>query len=71
MASVAKELELALIHEILPKEIFVKILKKLGYKSISFARLTCKRWNRIIHNFGLIKIALSKFEINSFALIFS
>ena len=71
MASVAKELELALIHEILPKEIFVKILKKLGYKSISFARLTCKRWNKIIHDFGLIKIAISKFKIQTFALIFS
>ena len=69
MASVAKELELALIHEILPKEIFVKILKKLGYKSISFARLTCKRWNKIIYDFGLMKIAISKFKIQNFALV--
>ena len=34
-------------HEILPKEIFVKILKKLSYNSIIDARSTCHD-NRVV-----------------------
>ena len=51
-----------LIHELLPAEMFVMILKKLGYKSLSFARLTCKEWKKVIDDFGLAKAALGKFR---------
>ena len=60
----SKKLKIALIHEILPTEIFVIILKKLGSKSISFARLTCKKWKKVIDDFGLVKAAMGKFQIN-------
>ena len=49
------------IHELLPTEIFVMILKKLGYKSLCNASLTCKKWKKIIHDFGLMNPALGKF----------
>ena len=58
----SKKLKLAAIHEILPIEILVMILKKLGYKSLSFARLTCKEWKKVIDDFGLAKAALGKFR---------
>ena len=51
------------IHELLPTEIFVMILKKLGYKSLCNASLTCKKWKKVIDDFGLMKPALGKFEI--------
>ena len=49
------------VHELLPTEIFVMILKKLGYKSLSNATLTCKKWKKFIDDFGLMKPALGKF----------
>ena len=64
LADIENELErLDVIHKILPTEIFVMILKKLGYKSLGNARLTCKEWKNVIDDFGLMKPALGKFEI--------
>ena len=62
MDNKSKKLKLAAIHEILPKEILVMILKNLGYKSVSFARLACKQWKKVIDDFGLAKAALGKFK---------
>ena len=64
MENKSKKLKLAAIHELLPTEILVMILKKLGFKSLSFGRLTCKKWNKVIDDFGLAKIALGKFKID-------
>ena len=63
MDNKSKKLKLAAIHEILPTEILVIILKKLGYKSVSFARLTCKKLKKVIDDFGLAKDALGNFKI--------
>ena len=64
MANIENELEqLDVIHETLPTEIFVMILKKLGHKSLGNARLTCKEWKNVIDDFGLMKQAFGKFEI--------
>ena len=49
-----------IIHEVLPPEIFVKILKKLGYKSIGVARGTCQHWKKVIDSYELIKAAKGK-----------
>ena len=46
------------INEILPLETFVFILKKLDYKSIIIAQLTCKRWREVIRQFELTKACL-------------
>ena len=51
----------AIIHEVLPKEIFEKILKKIDYKSIKAAKETCKQWNRFIEDFKLVEFANCKF----------
>ena len=64
MDTKSKKLKLAAIHEILPTEIIVIILKKLGYKSVSFARLTCKKLKKVIDDFGLAKDALGNFKID-------
>ena len=56
MAS-AKSLQLATI---LPKEILVMIFKKLGYKSLSLARDSCKNWRKVIDDFNLLEPASSK-----------
>ena len=53
-----------LIHELLPAEMFVMILKKLGYKSLCNASLTCKKWKKVIGDFKLAKPALGKFELH-------
>ena len=46
------------INKILPLETFVSILKKLDYKSIIIAQLTCKKWCQIINQFNLVKACL-------------
>ena len=56
----AKRLKLSPIHETLPNEIFVKILKMLGYKSIKIALATCKRWKQVIDNFKIVEAAYCK-----------
>ena len=55
-----KRIKSAPIHEILPQEILVKILKKLEFKSVILAGRVCKYWNRIIVGFELIEAASSK-----------
>ena len=50
----------ATVHDILPTEIFEKVLKKLGYKSLKTARGTCKQWRKIIDDFKLVKHASCK-----------
>ena len=65
----AKTMKLAVIHEILPQEIFVMILKKLRHKSISVAMGTCRHWKKVIEDFDLVKIASRKF-ISFFVIFF-
>ena len=52
------------IHEVLPREIMVFILKKLGYTSIKVAKGTCKLWKKIIEDFNLVKNASCKFLLH-------
>ena len=59
----AKRLKLSPIYETLPNEIFVKILKMLGYKSIKMAITTCKRWKQIIDDFKIVETAYCKFGL--------
>ena len=56
----AKKYKLAPIHEIIPKEILVMILRKLNLKSISLARRTCKHWNEVIYDFKIREPHLCK-----------
>lgn len=51
------------IHEILPPEIFEKILKILGFKSIKVARRTCKQWKKFIDDFKLVEAVSCKFNL--------
>ena len=55
-----KVLDSPKIHEVLPTEVFVNILKKLEYKSITNAKRTCKEWKKIIEDFKLVEAASSK-----------
>ena len=57
-----KVLDSPKIHEVLPMEVFVNILKKLDYKSITNAKGTCKQWKKIIEDFKLVEAASSKFQ---------
>ena len=57
------ELEQKVIHEILPLEVFVKVLKNLGYKNIRTAKGTCKKWVQIIEDFKIVEAILSKLYI--------
>ena len=41
------------IHEILPIEIFVMILRELDYESIKVASAVCRKWRQIIEEFEL------------------
>ena len=50
----AKKLKASPIHEILPQEIFIMILKKLDFQSVSIARGTCKQWKNFIEVFKLV-----------------
>ena len=58
-----KSIKASTIHEILPREVFVNILKKLNYKSIVVAKRTCKEWKKVIEEFKLVELASSKFQI--------
>ena len=51
----AKRLKRSPIHDTLPTEIFVKILKMLGFKSIKIALATCKRWKQSINDFKIVE----------------
>ena len=43
------------IHEALPREIFVMILRNLSYKSINVARGTCTHWRNVIDSFNVVE----------------
>ena len=61
----SKKLKMSTIHEILPLEVFQKmILKKLGYKSIRVARGVCQTWKKIIDDFKLVEAASCKLEFS-------
>ena len=57
-----KRIKLTSIHAILPQEIFVMVLKKLGFKSATISRRVCHYWNRIIVDFQLAEAASSNFD---------
>ena len=44
------------IHEVLPEEIFVMILKKLDYNSLTISRDTCTKWRAVIDGFELLSM---------------
>ena len=44
------------IHEVLPEEIFVMILKKLDFKSLTMSRGICTSWRRIVDGFELLSL---------------
>ena len=48
------------IHEKLPIEIFVKILRLLNFNDVCLARRTCKDWKNIIDKFELVEAASCK-----------
>ena len=48
---------------VLPTEMLKKILEKLDFKSLVFAKQTCKRWKEIIDVFELDKQASRKFIV--------
>ena len=50
----SKRLKPSTIHDVLPQEIFVMVLRFLDYRSIITARGTCKTWRSIIDQFHLI-----------------
>ena len=52
----AKKLKLAVIHEIIPEEIFVMILKKLDFKSLAMIRGVCSKWKNVIEGFELLSL---------------
>ena len=56
----ATTLNISTIHEILPTEIFVNILKRLDFKSITNAKGACKEWKKVIENFKLVEEASMK-----------
>ena len=59
--NISKMFDKIVIHEILPQEIFEKVLKKLSnYKSISAASRTCKHWKITIDKLDLLKNASGK-----------
>ena len=48
------------INQVLPTEMLKKILENLNYKSLLFAKQTCKLWKDIIVEFGLEKLSAGK-----------
>ena len=60
----SKKLRIALIHEIVPEEIMVLILKKLDYQTLICADEVCGKWSQIIVKYNL-------FNIENFSKLFS
>ena len=48
------------IHNVLPQEMFIKILKMLDYETMNIARRVCKKWEFLIDEFKLTKFCLKK-----------
>ena len=65
MAEATKLMNASTIHEILPVEVFVNILKRLDFKSIVAAKRICKAWKDVIEKFGLVEMASSKFHFGN------
>ena len=53
--------ELPIINQVLPIEMFKKILEKLDIKSLCIIKQTCKHWKEIVDEFELIQKASSKY----------
>ena len=53
--------ELPLINQVLPIEMFKKILEKLDIKSLFFTKQTCKHWKKIVDEFKLVEKVSSKY----------
>ena len=63
----SKKLRIALIHEIVPEEIMVLILKKLDYQTLICADEVCGKWSQIIVKYNLFNIEnFSKLYKNNF-----
>ena len=52
------------INQFIPTEMLKKILENLDYKSLHFAKQTCKLWKDIIEGFELVKKTSGKFLEN-------
>ena len=68
MSGEAKKLKLATIHEIIPEEIFVMILKKLDFKSLTMVWDVCISWRKVIDGYKLLSLKnLCKYYFTFFA----
>ena len=66
MASQIEKSRFAMVHQILPEEIMVLILKKLDYQSLSSAFQVCVKWRELIHGFDLFNLGnFSKYNLNN------
>ena len=67
MSPPSKKLRIALIHEIIPEEIMVLILKKLDYQTLICADGVCAKWSQIIVRYNLFNLEnFSKLNSNNF-----
>ena len=67
MSPPSKKLRIALIHEIIPEEIMVLILKKLDYQTLICADEVCVKWSQIIDRYNLFNLEnFSKLYTNNF-----
>ena len=55
-----KTTDFVLINEILPPELMGQIFEMSDYKSLCFARLTCKYWKLIIDSCNIMEKVMSK-----------
>ena len=53
--------ELPIINQVLPIEMFKKILEKLDIKSLCITKQTCKHWKKIVDELKLVEKASSKY----------
>ena len=60
MSGEAKKLKLATIHEIIPEEIFVMILKKLDFKSLTMVWDVCTSWRKVIELLAINVFSLKR-----------
>ena len=56
MASPIEKSRFAMVHQILPEEIMVLILKKLDYQTLTSAFTVCVKWRELIHGFDLFNL---------------
>ena len=71
MASSIEKSRFAMIHQFLPEEIMVLILKKLDYQTLSSAFQVCVKWSELIHGFHLFNIGnFGKFCLTIWSIYF-